>query len=650
MLAIGCCCVRMWKTAFACAAACVGLLLGGASTPVDTPQQILDTKGTLTGTVEKCVRTPETIRLVVAARYWRPDSAERSMPVGFKTVCSLRGADPEVCNGADITVTGKLLSLVQDPDIPYQTDYNRYMFIDGVTSRMTVYNTDDYHVDKVPRTGLDAFINKVRVEWLHAVAYAGFNVPTTEFMLTVIGGDSFLLSDDMEEQFRQTGLSHLLAISGMHVSVVLMVLLVLFYPLKLFRRLRAAYFVAAGVFVVAYALITGGSPSACRAAAMCCLVLMNRMFEVRTNPLQTLAVAVMALLCIKPMWLFQPGFQLSVCAVLAIIAILPVIDRIPPQLKVKRWLAALTLIPIAAVVGTLVPTIAYFHSLTLNFWLANIVAAVCVPVLVVLGFVCVLLTFAGLSAGLLCNVTDYIFNAMTGAVDFISTLFPDSRLSVYPSALSLALLGVCAVLIGLTIARFSKSRMVMTGLTAVLCVVSLSLTAEQSFAETEIYIPRHFRQTDVIIAHKGRNLLWTSARDSINARVAVKDVATRYGEYFRRRGMDPTPTLIGDGFSCDGLSISGNVLTAGANRFVMLDEKGLPSAKIPGQHTYAIVTELYRGKVDKLLTCPAFDSLFVSASVNYSRHKSIMRRVDDSVSPCRSLREPGSHVWKFDGL
>jgi len=163
-------------------------------------------------------------------------------------------------------------------------------------------------------------------------------VPTADgraVLTALLLGDRSGISDTQRERFAQTGLMHLLAVSGLHVFLVGMVFYVLLRPLLIRLSLgwttvettRAALTV---LLLGVYMLLTGARPSVVRAVVMSTLLIGAILLQRSAHPLNTLGVAALLLLAIRPPALFDAGFQLSMAAVAGIVTLHPqIVDNLP---------------------------------------------------------------------------------------------------------------------------------------------------------------------------------------------------------------------------------------------------------------------------------------------------------------------------------
>ncbi len=150
----------------------------------------------------------------------------------------------------------------------------------------------------------------------------------------------------MEADFRTAGLSHALAVSGLHVSIVSGAVLAVARTCVRRRRALAALAVACGW---TFAAVTAWPVSAVRACAMLSVAGCAQLATVRSDPLAALAAAATAILAWSPMAAFDVGFQLSVCAVGGIVVLGP---------WMTGWLTAAAPGAPRALIGGLATTVA----------------------------------------------------------------------------------------------------------------------------------------------------------------------------------------------------------------------------------------------------------------------------------------------------
>jgi len=211
--------------------------------------------------------------------------------------------------------------------------------------------------------------------------------PTQSLLQAMLAGDETGMDHDLRDAYAQTGIIHIVSISGSHVAVLFSIVSGLLWWLRNKKYAVLKYLIAL-LPVWFYVLMAGSPPSAIRAAVMFTILAGGMLLQRDGQPLNTLLAAAFFLLCANPMWLFSVGFQLSFVAVLSLIIFYKPIYRLFHSkywLLNKLWQGTSASIAAEILVAPLV--IYYFHSFPLMFIVANLLAALCMGALLVAGII-----------------------------------------------------------------------------------------------------------------------------------------------------------------------------------------------------------------------------------------------------------------------
>jgi competence protein ComEC len=141
----------------------------------------------------------------------------------------------------------------------------------------------------------------------------------------ILWGDRTALDSETIDDFRKTGLYHLLVIAGLHVGLLTLLVEVLLRGLRC-RGLTRSYLVLA--FLVVYAFLVEQRAPTLRATLMIGLYLLARILGRDHSPLNAIGGVALVLLYLRPAWLFETGFQLSFSAALLIVGVaVPILNR-----------------------------------------------------------------------------------------------------------------------------------------------------------------------------------------------------------------------------------------------------------------------------------------------------------------------------------
>jgi competence protein ComEC len=234
-------------------------------------------------------------------------------------------AIPHMAYGTRVRLAAKL-RLPRNFRNPGAFDYEGYLHGLGISALASVKSAD---IEVLPGTSgskLGFWRSRVRNSILRHIHQSGlWNKEDASIFAAMIVGDDSLLLRDVREEFQQTGVYHLLVVSGMNGA------LLAFAIFWLARRLRLPEWPASLLTIalsVSYAYIAGMGVPIMRAVLMLSLFLVARLLYRDRSGLNTTGFAALAVLVLSPAALFEPGFQLTFLALLAITGIsLPILER-----------------------------------------------------------------------------------------------------------------------------------------------------------------------------------------------------------------------------------------------------------------------------------------------------------------------------------
>ena len=230
------------------------------------------------------------------------------------------------------------------------------------------------------------------------------------------------ITKEVYDNYTNAGAIHILAVSGLHVGIILLILNLVFKPIE---RLKNGKFYKTLILVIllwTYALIAGGSASIIRATTMFSIVAIGINLKRPTNIYNTLAVSVFILLLIKPNFLFDVGFQLSYAAVIAIVSFQPILEKLwTPKYKIVTLLWQTLTVTVSAQFGIIPISLYYFHQFPSLFWLSNLIVIPFLSIILGLGLLVITLALFGLPKTLLSDAFGMVINWMNSFFGWISS-------------------------------------------------------------------------------------------------------------------------------------------------------------------------------------------------------------------------------------
>ena len=185
-------------------------------------------------------------------------------------------------------------------------------------------------------------------------------------------GDKQLLTNEVRSSFSNAGAMHVLAVSGLHVGIVLYILMFVLGKFTRFISKRNAVLISIAIIWI-YAAITGFSPSVLRASFMFSVLAIAQITGRNKNSINVLFFSAFVLLLFQPLWVYDIGFQLSYLAMTGIFVLYPLVSKLI-YFK-NKWLTKIwqgTAVGLSAQLFTVPLTLFYFHQFPNYFILTNI--------------------------------------------------------------------------------------------------------------------------------------------------------------------------------------------------------------------------------------------------------------------------------------
>jgi len=330
------------------------------------------------------------------------ESDKSIVPVTGKLRVTLEG-DPQDLNMGDrIRFTGRIHPL-RNFQNPGGFDYRQFMAFNGIYGSVFVPSSEIEQATP-HRGGFLQRVYRIRKTISRTLDDIGENDERAVLKALLIGERSDV-SDRITENFSKAGVSHLLAISGLHVGIVATTSFFIFrwclswFPFFLWRAwTRKGAAILSLIPVLGYGLVSGMSPSTQRAVIMIVIFLMTFLIHKEHEPLNTLATAAILILIFHPPSLFAISFQLSFASVFAILYFLPRFwqpDSDPSDIRkrIKNYVYSSLWVTLSATLGVQPLVMVYFNQISLISPVANFIL---IP-LVGFGVIPLGLVFAGIS-------------------------------------------------------------------------------------------------------------------------------------------------------------------------------------------------------------------------------------------------------------
>jgi len=315
------------------------------------------------------------------------------------------------------------LQEIKNAGNPGGFDYKQYCLFNGITHQVFLKKGGFIVVHKKKQSLFGKILFPIRNKVLSILRT---NIPGEK----ELGLAEALLigyKDDLDkalvQSYTNTGVVHVVAISGLHLGLVYWLLVQLLKP---FRRKSISKWLSPVIIISGlwlFSLLAGAQPSVLRSAVMFSCIVLAESLSRKTSIYNTLAFSAFVLLCINPYWLWDVGFQLSYVAVLSIVIFVkPIYNLFYIKNKILDFIWKLNAVSIAAQLLTTPFSIYHFHQFP-NFFLLTNFVAVPLSSIIVLGeiFLCAV-SFVPFLASLGGKIISWLIWIMNSYVEKIESL------------------------------------------------------------------------------------------------------------------------------------------------------------------------------------------------------------------------------------
>ena len=262
-------------------------------------------------------------------------------------------------------------------------------------------------------------------------------------------GDKRALSKDLKHAYAASGASHILALSGLHLGIIYVFLSLLLRG----RRWHGVSQVLLVTCIWAFAFLVGLPASVVRSATMLTVYVLLSLGDRKGMSVNVLAFTAIVMLLYSPRQLFDVSFQLSFMAMFAILMFLPYFDSLVSykymqRHQLVRWVWSLTIVSLAAQLGTAPLVAYYFGHLPLLFLFTNLIV---IPAAYLLLCGCLLMLVLPALTPLVLQIA----SVLNSSLRWVSSLPCSSISGLHPTVLQVCL---CYMLIGVVFLLCVRTR------------------------------------------------------------------------------------------------------------------------------------------------------------------------------------------------
>lgn len=260
------------------------------------------------------------------------------------------------------------------------------------------------------------FFNKVKIKIINNIEEI-LPEKTSGLLTGIILGEKSSLDHDIYLNFQKSSLAHVLAVSGAHISYIILGITYFFEFRKVHKKI--GYFLT--IFILVFFLfLTNFSPSVIRASIMSIIVLISKIIHRKADFVNTILIALFISLINNPYSIKDVGLELSYLGTIGIVYFAPIIEKQIIKHKFNKKIVKIVSVPISAQILILPIMIINFHTISFNFLCANIIAMPILGAIIILGFITIIISFVSMW---LAKIVGTILNVILESIITITKLF-----------------------------------------------------------------------------------------------------------------------------------------------------------------------------------------------------------------------------------
>ena len=243
---------------------------------------------------------------------------------------------------------------------------------------------------------------------------------TGDLLLAILLGDKKDLSEQIQINFKNSNLSHMLAVSGAHVSYIIIGLTYITQNSIMGKRKARVFCI---FFLIIFMAITNFTPSVTRACIMAILTLVSKILYKKADIYTNISISALIILLYNPYSLLDLGFQLSFGGTIGIVIFMRFIKKKQEEPKLLNYIKQMALVSICANIIIIPIIMNNFNTVSLTFLVSNILASPILAIIVIVGFSIIIISIISHSlSNLLVFWLNPILNLLIKISSFCSKL------------------------------------------------------------------------------------------------------------------------------------------------------------------------------------------------------------------------------------
>lgn len=267
-----------------------------------------------------------------------------------------------------------------------------------------------------------------------------------DILLGILLGNDEAIEKKTKQNFIESNLSHILAVSGMHVAYVIAITS---YTLTLLKIGKKKTKIITIILLTFFMMLTNNTPSVRRACIMAILSIIAVLIGRKSDNINNMGISLLIILIQNPFYILNTGLILSYTATLGIILLLPKEkeEEIKPLQKIRK----LAQVSISVCIAILPVNMILFRTISLTFIISNILISFIIGIIIILGFI----ISTPISLPILPTILEILLSALTKITEIFSNI-PISNILVCPPTYLVIFIYYIILLFGIYLKKLKR--------------------------------------------------------------------------------------------------------------------------------------------------------------------------------------------------
>lgn len=395
---------------------------------------------------------------------------------------------------------------IKKPKNPYQFNYKKYLEKNQIYHQITISKNEFKLIDS-KSVSLNGLASRFREKINISLKKHSFNEDKLAIINALLLGQRQQISKELLNDYQAAGAVHILAVSGLHIGVLLLLFNFLLKPIHRFKNGKTISLFIVIILLWLYAILAGLSASIIRAVTMYTAIAIGIISNRKSNTLNNLFISMFVLVLIHPLYIFSIGFQLSYLAVFSIVLFYPLFIKLYNPafwLFKKPW--QLFSISCSAQLGILPLSLFYFHQFPSLFFVSSMIIIPCLALILGFGILVIGLSLLNILPNFIAISYGFVIELMNRFVSFIAKqeafLFKE-----IPFSMSIMIMSYIFIILCFQFINKLKIKRLVTILIAVILIQLVFVFKKYQLGNSQEIIIFNTYKNTLIVERNGKETL-----------------------------------------------------------------------------------------------------------------------------------------------